>query len=293
MTADEKIKINNDLQPIFDSLTAYFKDFSRDKLSRQDLNVMFELILKATVIKSYEFCNATIQSRDNTFFMLPALRGICEEYITEKFIFDKFSNDERNFMIMAWQHHGLLKSSIAQWEYFKVNKPSQRLYYDESFPKKLKSLESELKEILKGKFPNSNFKSPLPSVYYMAKETGTLELYNYLYHATSTFVHFHPQNLFRMSWGNAPNMSFSTKHFEHYYNYFMTYYAAQLFCSICEWQGGNSFLPSFDNSVLKTIRYVLTEISRAPEIVTFEEMNIGAFSRNFHYKSPDMIGKTT
>jgi len=36
--AEEKYKINNDLQPMFDRLKGYFNNFSKDQLSNQDLN---------------------------------------------------------------------------------------------------------------------------------------------------------------------------------------------------------------------------------------------------------------
>ena len=194
-------------------------------------------------------------------------------------------------MIVVCQQHCILKSSIAQWEYFKINKPGQTLYYEDSFPEKLKSIDKEIKAHFKRKFPGSNFKSTFPSVHYMAKETELLELYNYLYHATSTFVHFHPQNLFRMGWGDFPSSKFSTTHFQHYYNYFLIYYGALLFCELSEWQLKNGFLEGFDSEDIKSIRETLGNISRSPELVTFEEMNIGALSRNLFYKSPDMVSK--
>jgi len=293
MTTSEKeiFKINEDLTPIFNKLKEYFEEFSKDDFTDKDNERMFLLLLKATIVKSYEFSLATISLRgENIFFMLPALRGICEEHITEKFLFETFPDiEERNFIVTVWQQHGILKSSIAQWEYFKVKKSSQTLYYEDSFPDKLQNLESEIKKHFKRKLPTSNFKSTFPTVHYMAKATELLELYNYLYHATSTFVHFHPQNLFRMGWGNIPECQFSTSHFKHYYNYFLIYYGALLFCELIEWQVRNGYLIGFDSDSIKPIREILNGISRSPELVTFEEMNIGVLSRHLFYKSPGMV----
>lgn len=289
--ADDKYKINNDLLPVFNSLQGYFEEHSKDTLSDQDWHKLFDLLLKATIIKAYEFSLSIINLKgDNIYFMLPALRGICEEFIVEKFILEKFTDaKERNFIMSVWQQHGILRSSIAQWEYFKINKPTQVLYYEDSFPTKLKDMEGEIKKHFKRKFPNSNFKSPFPSVYYMAKETGLVELYNYLYHASSTFVHFNPQNLFRMSWGNCHNMKWSTNQFKHYYNDFIIYNSATLFCNLCEWQFKNGYLNGFDENKINEMKSILNSIGRHPEIVTFEEMNIGAFSRIMLYKSPEMV----
>lgn len=288
---DDKYEINKTLEPIFFGFRNYFTDFAKDTLTNEDWQRMFSLTLKATIIKSYEFCLTVINSRsDDIYFMLPTLRGICEEYITEKFIFDKTSDiDERNFIITIWQQHGLLKSSISQWEYYKINKPNQILFYEETFPEKLKSLESEIKAFFKKKFPDLKIKTAFPSVYYMAKETGLLETYNYLYHATSTFVHFHPNNLFRMSWGNMPHMTYSTSNFKHYYNDFIIYYGTKLFCDLAEWQISNGYLDNFDKIALNSIRNALNTVKRIPELVTFEEMNIGVLTRHLLYKSPDML----
>jgi hypothetical protein len=287
----DKYKLNLALEPSFEALKSYFSEFAKDTLTNEDWHRMFALTLKATTIKSYEFCLTVINSRnDNIYFMLPTLRGICEEYITEKFIFDKATDsDERNFIITIWQQHGLLKSSISQWEYYKINKPNQILFYEESFPEKLKALESEIRIFFNKKFPNLKLKTTFPSVYYMAKETGLLEVYNYLYHATSTFVHFHPNNLFRMSWGNIPNMTYSTSNFKHYYNDFIIYYGAKLFCDLAEWQISNSYLDGLDKTTIQTIRESLNKVKRIPELVTFEEMNIGVLTRHLRYKSPDML----
>jgi len=290
--SDEKYKINNELWPLFESFTEYFKEFSKDLLSNDDLNKMFDLVLKATVIKSFEFTLLCINSKsDDIFFMTPALRGICEEYIVERFLWDKYEDaDERNSLILMWQQYGILKSSISQWSYFTINKPDQRLYYDESFSNKLKQAKEDIKRHFKRQFPKSNFKSTFPSIYFMAKETGLTEMYQYLYHSASTFVHFNPQNLFRMSWGNNPHMTFSTAHFKYYYNDFIIYYGAMLFCELSEWQASIGKLSDFDTDTIATIRKVIKGVSRWPELVTFEEMNIGVLSRNLFYKSPGMQG---
>ncbi|MGP8214845.1 MAG: DUF5677 domain-containing protein [Bacteroidia bacterium] len=289
----EKYKINTDLLPLFVKMKEYFDEYSKHTLPEKGgLDLVFELISKATIIKSYQFSLSAISLKGpNIFFMMPTLRGICEEYIVEKFIFEKFTDaEERGFTIQIWQQHEVLKSSIAQWKYFQANKPDQRLYYQDTFPNGLKEMEKGMKSYFKKKLPNANIKSsPFPSVYYMAKETELLDLYNYLYHATSTFVHFHPQNLFRMGWGNFPDGDFSTTHFEHYNNYFVVFYSVLLFCELSEWQTKNGYLSGFDMTIIKEIRGILNNIDRWPEIVTFEEMNIGAFSRNFHFKSPDMV----
>lgn len=291
MTMD--VNLNEKLKPILNEMNDYFDLFSKDQLSNDDANRLFDLTLKATTIKSFEFAQAVTKlDGANRYFMLPSLRGICEEYITEKFIYDKYVNtSDRNSLIMMWMMHCNLKSSIAQWEYFKSYKPSQTLYYKETFPLEIQSYEKELKEFFKGSIVNFDKRKIFPSVHYMAKSTNLLDIYNYVYHATSTFVHFNPHNLFRMSWGNMPDMTYSTKHFDKYYDDFISYYSSYLLFNILNWQCEIGFLKEFDESLLMMIDDVLKGVKRVPELVTFEEMNIGVITRLLAFKSPDMINK--
>lgn len=276
-------KINSDLFPLFENLKIFFNKYSEDVAG--DLNRIFEKTKKATIIKSFEFnLHITSKKNDHIFFMIPTLRGICEEYITEKFLSNEFSADSNNLLYLL-ANYQRLKSSIAQWNYFKVNKSDQILYYQPSFPNELKVLEKDIKDIFQKKFSKIKL-NPFPSVYFMASKTDSLELYNYLYHATSTFVHFHPGNLLRTGWGDLPNIQFSIKHFKGYYNYFTVFYSALLFCMICKWQFKNGNLKNCDSDCINSIELVLKNISPQPEIVTFDELNIGSLSRLLFYNSP-------
>ncbi len=281
--------VNKLLLPLFEEKSNYFLEYSKDILTMDDWYRMYSLIIKATLIKSYEFSLTTIKlNAEGIYFMLPALRGICEEFIVEKFIAEKFSDkNDQNYLITLWHQHGLLKSSIAQWNYFKFNRSSQVIYFKDSFPSDLKKIEDDIKRFFKEKFPDKEFKSVFPSTYFMAKEAGLLELYTYLYHASSTFVHFNPENLLRMSWGNIPHMRFTSSNFKYYYNDFIIYYSALLFCDIVEWQIEKDFLPGFEKSITQSIRTILDTTNHVPELVTFEEMNIGIIERILHFKSPD------
>jgi len=125
----------------------------------------------------------------------------------------------------------------------------------------------------------------------MSKQTGLLELYNYLYHATSTFVHFSPNNLLRMGWGNLPDVQYSISNFKLYYKDFSLFYGLLLLAKICEWQHTNGYLPDFDTKNISIMNSILERAKRWPEIVTFEEMNIGTLSKNLFYNSPNSLKK--
>jgi hypothetical protein len=267
----------------------YFDSHSKHRVHTQQF---FTEIAKATIIKSYEFaCSVDVHEANYVFFSLPALRGICEEYIAEKFLFEQFheQKDEIIYLRHICDH---LKSSIVQWKYFEIYRADQNLYYEDDFPDRLKDAEHQLRNLIKSKLPEISSKSVFPSVHYMSKQTGLLELYNYLYHATSTFVHFSPNNLLRMGWGDLPDIQFSAANFKNYYRDFCLFYSVLLLGKLCEWQEANGFLPGFDTRHISTLNDILQRAQRWPELVTFEEMNIGAFSKNIIYKSPNRAKKT-
>ncbi|MCO5240539.1 MAG: DUF5677 domain-containing protein [Chitinophagaceae bacterium] len=222
------------------------------------------------------------------YFTLPTLRGICEEYIVEKFIFSHFpENSDEVIHLRHYYDH--LNSSVVQWKYFEANRPDQLLYYQDSFSTKMEETKIRLKAIVKAKLPKVPLKGVFPSVHFMSKEAGELELYNYLYHASSSFVHFSPNNLLRMGWGDLPDINFSTANFKLYYRDFSLFYGLLLLSKLCKWQKAHGFLPGFDENFIKVMASILDRAERWPELVTFEEMNVGVLSKYLFYKSPKSL----
>ena len=66
------------LDDIFSSLSPLMQEFSKSQSGNQNL---FEKVTKAAFVKLYEFNCMVIKSDDeNIYFMMPVLRGICEDY---------------------------------------------------------------------------------------------------------------------------------------------------------------------------------------------------------------------
>jgi hypothetical protein len=58
---------------------------------------------------------------------------------------------------------------------------------------------------------------PRLNIRFLAEKTGRLDLYDFLYHATSRFVHFKVKELLRRAWGNNEQIIISSRHFaEHW-----------------------------------------------------------------------------
>src|SRR5260370_10508834 len=193
----------------------------------------FDMATTAALIKAYEFCNEAAGSdKGQSFFLLASLRGICEDYITLKFVHAQAAA-VKNEVIHLRMLEEATDSSIAQWRFFKENHPSQRLYYRDSFDQELEQVRGDLRKLLKEHPVRKN--ASMPSIYYMADKVGMQPLYRYVYHATSQFVHFSPRILLRMGWEGPPRFTFATAHFGDYYHHFSIFYGTFLLISIYEW----------------------------------------------------------
>ena len=69
----------------------------------------------------------------------------------------------------------------------------------------------------------------LPSIAFIAKVVDETRLYQFLYHASSRYVHFSPAELLRRAWGRTGSFSVSSAHFSGYWDDFVLYWGVTLF----------------------------------------------------------------
>ena len=154
--------------------------------------------LRASIAKSFEFTCLAYQDPPPThgFFITATLRGICEDLITFTFL-ETLSEDERNDALSLLMSTNIAEGLNAQSEFFSLNRPWQPVVQ----PPKLKKADTEKKlRALSAKLGWTG-RQAWPTVWYMAKAANLHALYNYLYSATSKWVHFSPHILLRMGWG--------------------------------------------------------------------------------------------
>ena len=60
----------------------------------------------------------------------------------------------------------------------------------------------------------------LPSMWFLSKKVGREKDYKFLYHATSRFVHFSAQEIYRRVWGTKGDVTISSRHFSRYWQDF-------------------------------------------------------------------------
>lgn len=115
----------------------------------------------------------------------------------------------------------------------------------------------------------------LPSVSFIAKSVGKTDLYKYLYHASSRYVHFSPSELLRRTWGKTGNVTVASSHFADYWGAFVMYWGVNLLAStyaaICELSGEDGLAGSVDVEKLMTAAARIQEHGAVP-IITSEEL---------------------
>ncbi len=235
----------------------------------------FLCIVRAAIAKAFEFALYTEKRHHEPFFLTATLRGICEDLIVLSFL-EPFQ--DRDDIVLAMTSDDVFKALRRQGAFFRTNRSWQPVVSDPSAfrPSAIK----HLKDIAKA---HGWSKNKLPKVHYMAMKCNLLELYEFMYSATSKWVHFNPHVLLRMGWSRPgekhkvsyeTTWSFSTKHFDRYYVEFNRVYSKLLLVLLLK-----KFLTEFDKpdkveQLLVEIDKYTRETLRWPELVTFEELNL-------------------
>ena len=221
--------LQENLKAIFEAIKPHCDTLIVEDFDTEDK--AFICLLKAAFAKNYEFnclCNQ-LENADQFFFIMPSLRGICEDLIAIKYIKEHIKI-ERNKLISIQTEKRTLEGTIVQKSFFDENRPGQIILEIRDAQARVDSLSQQIKSILikNGLKGDKEF----PSVAQMATDTKLIKLYNYMYYATSKTVHFEPGLLLRLGWSDSMEskiFTFSTKNFTRYHADFCSYYAAYLF----------------------------------------------------------------
>jgi hypothetical protein len=68
----------------------------------------------------------------------------------------------------------------------------------------------------------------LPSMAFLCQKTGRAKDYNYIYQATSRYVHFSPHELLRRVWGTHGSVKISSSHFSQFWSDFALYWGLRI-----------------------------------------------------------------
>jgi hypothetical protein len=266
-TTDKTYKVLEQLAPIVQHAT----------VGRLDADGYYLFTLKAAFTKNFEFVSSVFASEqaNSAFLVCPFLRGLCEDIILLRDLL-RFSREDRDRVVLLLSTEQTFRFVDKQLAFFSEYRPTQQVVGHSPSPMnsaaptdRSKQLSAQI-EALRGAYGPARV-----NVRDMAQRSSLLHLYDYLYCATSSFVHFSPRNLHRMGWGDerARVFEFSTRNFGDYYKDFCRFYGIFLFVTFCAMFGSMLSVRSEISERVEALMDDLTNVNRWPELVTFEEMN--------------------
>lgn len=278
----------------YDSMAEYIdririKDFRRE--------TTFECIVTASVTKCYDFTRhvATLKKGTATFYYLGTLRGLCEELIAITYL-QSLPKAELNEILEFRIPFEMQETIIKQAEFFDVYNPHQLIIHPDWMMADDRIEFIRNRPIKKGRAKRKGYKE-LPSIWKMAQQVGFSDLYNYLYFATSSLVHFRIETLLKMGWNSGAiegetmkNGIFSPYNYENYYWYFNVFYGNWIFSEMI--RNYNKTL-GFSNKIKQKISQLekLKKKITWPELTTFEHMNIRVEPMHYIMHAMRMIKK--
>jgi len=278
-------KINHTLVQI----SNFVANFAQSSFSADSFSI-FLSCLRSSLAKNYEYCQFSYNEKESPeayFFSLSTLRGITEDLIVLGFI-SKLRDEDRETIIASIQSIESNESLLKQKDFFERYRPFQEILYPQKDNSSLQKRRNDAQAIWRTNgWPKFNLKKrPLPPVIELAERLSpnALDLlYNFIYRLASSTVHFSPQTLLRLGWGELDGkVTFSVKHFSDYYTKFCQVYSVLLLCLYFEIFEQHIPIDLLVKTAISELREEILSYTRWPEMITFEEMNIKAPK---HYKN--------
>lgn len=194
------------------------------------------LIRSAVIKRQHECLTITVDlaDRGQGFAAVGFLRPACEEFLWAKYL-SAISQADAERLLTVLARSEIWDSLKAQDDYAgKTTMTHLGLApYFKRMEATAKVRKAEVKALgSKLKWENRAVEnSQLPSMAYIAKSVGETKLYKMLYHASSRYVHFSPQELMRRAWGKSGEVSVSSAHFADYWGSFVLYWGTYLLAS--------------------------------------------------------------
>ena len=254
-----------------------FNQFSKEKLNNR--SPLFKSVLRAAFTKCFEFNHFISRPRElkSPFFLLGTVRSICEDLICLSYL-KKLKANQREELIRFNHNFDIAKNIIAQKQFFDKYNAGQFVvqpdhFADEDYLRFVTSKPHSRTKALKTGY------NLYPSVFEMAKDAGYLDLYNYLYHASSSLVHFRSDVLLKLGWNKDQSdkrqniYRYSTNKYSDYYAKFNLVYSGLLFC---EFVFKFSKYLGLAKSLVGETNYFTESFALFdwPEIMTYDHMNL-------------------
>jgi hypothetical protein len=262
-----------ELKDIYETLNAeldphFWNRFSEDNIYGCHQTAAFSKCFEFNLVVN------TATENEDSYYLTPVMRGICEDLIVLKFL-KKHKQLNADIVLNHLMMTQLIEICGKQESFFAKNQPQQMVF---TFPNAVEELAIH-QEALRNEWEKIGMKreKSFPSVAHMAVDAGLVQVYDYIYAATSDMVHFSPHILMRSGWSKSDDKllhRFSMRNFNKYYRLFNQFYGSYLFVLFAETFKKSLGLSKPVLKQVKAISALLDDEFQWPELVTFEEMNV-------------------
>ena len=239
------------------------------------------VIFRAIIRRQFDGLQAisTMVREGIGFATAPLLRPACEEFIWTKYLVHISETDaQRLVKYLALAEIGRNLDAQDRFAGRRVTEELGLLPYLKSTERSMDTVSDKLIDVGKrlGWPKNVVNRGRLPSMMWIANATGEKDKYDYIYHATSRFVHFSVHELQRRTWGSPREGKFAvdSQYFGNYWAHFSLYWGLQL---LLETLGALThtdlliYTESEDDDEMLQIAERIARIGRPP-IITAEEL---------------------
>ena len=228
----------------------------------------FAFLQRAIVVRQWEALHAIVALSDkqSTHFGVTFLRPAYEELIWLEYLLA--NPKEANQIVILWARKSVAESVTQQAQHLgatvarKIGWSKREVAAQKSA---LTAINSQLSTI--GRRIGWTGGIP-PSFRWVSNQVGRADEYKFIYHATSSYVHFSPHELLRRVWGKHGTVSVSSTHFAEYWEEFAAYWAIHTFVRVVAALGDS--LLDLATDVDDTVLDIIEQLQPVPIIIPDE-----------------------
>ena len=227
---------------------------------------------RAVVIRQWEALHAISALADNQsgHFGVTFLRPAYEELVWLEYLLSV--PDDANRLVLLLAVRALAQSVTRQADHLGATVARNIGWTRQEIAahrRKLTEINAELQAI--GQRLGWNDRVP-PSFAWLSGRVGKRDEYRYLYHATSSYVHFSPHELLRRVWGQHGTVSVGSSSFALHWEEFSAYWSMHTFIRILstvDWSLLEGFT-ALSEDVNEAVLQNLAELRPIPIVTTIE-----------------------
>ena len=225
-------EVEQAIRQMLDAMRKYVDESSN--ISWKPADGYFVIVTRAVLRRQFETLGviSDLVRAGQGYAVGPLLRPACEELIWIKYLVG-IPRDAAEQLVVYLASIEILDNLKAQHNYAgnDVAKELGLLPHLSRSRSRRKVLHGSLRQLaIELEWPQREGQGARqPSIKWVAEQTGELETYKFIYHATSRFVHFSISELLRRAWGNLDMMSIDSEHYRDYWGHFALYWGLKLF----------------------------------------------------------------